>query len=348
MIDNNVPVNVEDDESLNNYWCHSDLLEGNYWSDYNGTDINGDGIGDTEIPHPDIEYDKYPFVNKSGWLTFLVSPEYWDFGTVYPGETVQKTFEIQNAFVYNKGRDDLNILSITSEPDVCISGIELPVKIPKGYSKTFNVTIDTTNLEGHTLRSIEINSDDEITPNKAILTYGIVKPPIHDIRIKNIDFQSRVIKGQISLFNITVENRGDFRKKNLTVEIKERERILDSTTIEHIDCKESKSAIVKWNTENASLGIHDITIAVLGEDKESLTDLTAKVSVLAPSKAKTLIVTNLGRLEVVENKLIQLSHHPSVNGIILNVAKMTKSAQRRIIRGIITPTLKMRMTLRKQ
>ncbi|RCV65426.1 hypothetical protein C5S53_03810, partial [Methanophagales archaeon] len=265
--------------------------------------------------------------NKSGWLTFLVSPEYCDFGTVYQGEIVQKTLKIQNAFVYNNGRDDLNILSVTSEQDVYISDINPPVKMPKGTLKVFNVTIDTANLRGYILRSVEIQSDDKITPNKTILIYGFVKLPIQDVRIKNIDFLSRIIKGQISLFNITLENLGDFREKNLTVEIKEGGRIQDSTTIEHIDSKESKSAIVKWKTENASLGIHDITIEVLNKDNESLTDLTARVSVLAPSKAKTLIVTNLKRLKAVENDLIQLSHHPSVNGIVLNVGDDQKCAE---------------------
>jgi hypothetical protein len=30
--------------------------------------IAGDGIGDTNIPHPGANYDYYPFMNKSGWL----------------------------------------------------------------------------------------------------------------------------------------------------------------------------------------------------------------------------------------------------------------------------------------
>jgi len=194
LIDNNIQVWVEGNRSslIHNYWYDTYLLEGNYWSDYNGTDTDGDGVGDTDTPHPEEGYDLYPFMNKSGWLTFLVSPEYWDFGTVYQGEIVQKTFKMQNALVYNKGREDLNILSITSEPEIGISGIELPIKIQKGSSKVFNVTIDTTNQEGHTLRSIEIQSDDKITPNKTILIYGFVKPPIHDVRIKNIDYQSHI------------------------------------------------------------------------------------------------------------------------------------------------------------
>ncbi len=35
--------------------------EGNYWSNYNGTDLDGDGIGDTELPCEGV--DQYPLVN---------------------------------------------------------------------------------------------------------------------------------------------------------------------------------------------------------------------------------------------------------------------------------------------
>ncbi len=325
MIDNNFQVTVEDDESLNNCWCHRDLLEGNYWSDYNGTDTDGDGIGDTDTPHPEEDYDLYPFVNKSGWLTFLVSPGDWDFGTVYQGKMVQKTFKIQNAFVYNKGRYDLNILSISSEPNVGISGIEIPVKIQKGSSKTFNVTIDSTNLEGDILRSIEIKSDDKITPNKTILIYGFVKPPSHDVRIRNIDLQSRVIKGQINLFNITINNTGDFREKNVSIEFKAGYKSLGNTTIKNIESKETKSAIFKWDTTNAAPKTYDILIEVKLKDKPlPLASLTVSVKVDMPYAAQTLILTNRERLatfwspdraEKLENKLIKLSYQVGVAGI---------------------------------
>jgi len=45
-----------------NYWDNGTI--GNYWDDYNGTDLNGDGIGDTPYPIPP-GFDHYPIVDLS-------------------------------------------------------------------------------------------------------------------------------------------------------------------------------------------------------------------------------------------------------------------------------------------
>ncbi len=87
-------------DNENNYW--SGGKEGNYWSDYTGLDngsngrIKGDGIGDTEVPH--LELDDYPFVKPWGWLypgtPFLICSNNIDSDgnyTLYWNETARTT-----------------------------------------------------------------------------------------------------------------------------------------------------------------------------------------------------------------------------------------------------------------
>ena len=58
-----------------NIWDNVYPSGGNYWSDYNGTDGNGDGIGDTPYNiFGGANQDRFPFMRPDGWLQLPIPP----------------------------------------------------------------------------------------------------------------------------------------------------------------------------------------------------------------------------------------------------------------------------------
>jgi len=50
---------LDQEPNSNNTWNNG--CEGNYWSNYNGSDLDNDGVGDTDLPWEGV--DNYPLMN---------------------------------------------------------------------------------------------------------------------------------------------------------------------------------------------------------------------------------------------------------------------------------------------
>ncbi len=63
FINNRVQVQHKTENPSLGQWDNGYTLGGNYWSDYNGTDADGDGIGDTPYIIDENNQDNYPLMN---------------------------------------------------------------------------------------------------------------------------------------------------------------------------------------------------------------------------------------------------------------------------------------------
>ncbi|PVX24966.1 MAG: hypothetical protein CW691_06000 [Candidatus Bathyarchaeum sp.] len=133
---NNFAVLIGDDSSRNNFyqnnfvdnnasvggfswrehWNTTYPVGGNYWSDYSGTDNNGDGIGDTEYIVDEINKDYYPLMTPFDVPTITVPfilPEYTSSTPEEPEQPDSTSQQYSRVYIWSDGLIEPSVAPIS-------------------------------------------------------------------------------------------------------------------------------------------------------------------------------------------------------------------------------------------
>jgi len=168
VVKNPLGVWITSPSSLNNTFYHNNFVdnsnqaqsfalttkwdngtEGSYWSDYMGKDLNSDGIGDTDIPHLDL--DNYPLMKPFGDIEDMANPI---IGTSHQeplepsgGENVtisvnvtdkeSGVYNVTLSYSINEGADWTDVLMINLTGDTYVG--EIP-GLPNGTVVWYKIT----------------------------------------------------------------------------------------------------------------------------------------------------------------------------------------------------------------
>jgi parallel beta-helix repeat protein len=123
---NNFVNNTQQLEGNASLYTWDNGCEGNYWSDYTGTDLDGDGVGDTSLPWQGV--DSYPLM--SPWSTLRIF-------TVYVNDTAQPILIHNNStiasFTYEAAQSEVGFNATGPSGSVGFSNVTIPKAVLSGH-----------------------------------------------------------------------------------------------------------------------------------------------------------------------------------------------------------------------
>jgi parallel beta-helix repeat protein len=157
-----------------NSWNFTD--EGNYWSDYEGEDLDGDGIG--EDPYPIIPgYDYYPLMEPWSEHDIAVENITISDNEVYLGQQINITVTVEN-----EGKAGISeTFNVTIKYNETIIETQTVIELAPGYNTTLTFSWNTTQTKAgsYTISAEASIVTDELDTIDNTLIYGtaLVKLP---------------------------------------------------------------------------------------------------------------------------------------------------------------------------
>jgi parallel beta-helix repeat protein len=155
--------------------------QGNYWSDYKGTDANHNGIGDTPYLISPIGQDNYPLMTTWSEHDIAVTSVTSSTNQANPGEVVTITVKVRN----NDNISSTETFTVTAKYNNTVIGTQ-QVNLAQGATsiRTFNWNTTGAAPGSYTIKAEASTVTDELNTDNNSLTDGTVRikePFIGDI-----------------------------------------------------------------------------------------------------------------------------------------------------------------------
>lgn len=310
VINNTVQVRNDWNSSTTNTWDNDYPSGGNYWSNYDGTDLfrgtlqseNGsDGIGDTPNIIDAQNVDSYPLMGPFG-----PSTKSGENVTVFPSGSVGLIFEN----VTSAGSTTLtqNGTGPTPLSSYKIEGKYYCIQSTATYSENITIRIiyDDTNMTQQEEESLQLARWNETTQQWINITthvdmqnnviygetshlsiFGVTSVLIHDLSIFGVHaYKVCIGKGYTLRIDVDVMDEGDFAEDfDATLDLICGDVTILSIFGVHTQSQNTMTISFYWNTASNALGTYTITAHVptvpyeINTADNDYTDGTAKVTI---------------------------------------------------------------------